>query len=88
MIKSICAACENEIDKGTRSDDTYYNMFGNYCKKCCEKAGKNCMGNYKDNLDVFNYAFQMDKNAENLKAWRKKGYISHSHPLQDGLKML
>lgn len=74
----ICAACEKEIDKGTRSNESYEVAFGNYCKKCNEKAGKNCMHHYEENLEIFNYAFQIDKNKENLKAWRKKGYLSHS----------
>jgi len=79
-MKDICASCNKAIDKGTRSDEFYYNLFGNFCRKCCERTGKNCMHHYQENVEVFNYAFQVDKNVENLKAWRKKGYLSHSHP--------
>jgi peptide deformylase len=71
----ICASCSNEIDRGNMVESAYYNSYGNYCRKCCERISKTCLKHYQENLDKFNYAFQANKNKKNMKAWIRKGYI-------------
>jgi hypothetical protein len=53
----------------------YYNAYGNYCRKCCERISKSCLKHYEENIERFTYDFQTKKNQENMKVWIRKGYI-------------
>lgn len=75
-MKTHCASCEKFINKKGKSDIVYYNSYGNFCSDCSERAGKNCMHHYQENIETFSYAFQTDKNKENEKSWKRKGYLS------------